>query len=84
MNSWQQYWEVFDALCASLEQRGKHATVQGLRDSQRYVNGLTDGWWDFLKHFRSTVKVADMELLQHERELIATLDSTLHDALTKR
>ena len=84
MDSRQQYWEVFDELCSSLEQRGELAVVKSLRDSQRYVNGLTDGWWDFLEHFRSAVKAVDKDVRQHERELITTLDSTLHDVLTKR
>ena len=84
MDSWEQYWEVFENLCASLEQRGESTIVQGLRDDQRYVNGLTDGWWDFLEQFRSTVKDADKNLLEYERQLVATLDSTLQKALTKR
>lgn len=84
MDSWEQYWELFDKLCASLDQRGEIAIVESLRDSQRSVNGLTDGWWDFLVRFRSTVKEADKDLLPMERGIIATLDSTLHTALTKR
>lgn len=84
MDSWKEYWAMFDVLCTSLEQRGETDTMQSLRECQRYVNGLTDGWWDFLERFRSAVKYSDVSLLEHERELIATLESTLHEALTKR
>lgn len=84
MDSWKEYWAMFDVLCASLEQRGQTDTVQSLRECQRYVTGLTDGWWDFLDRFRATASVAEKLLLPTERDLIATLDSTLHRALTNR
>jgi hypothetical protein len=72
MDSWKEYWAIFDVLCSSLEQRGETDTVQSLRKCQRYVNGLTDGWWDFLDHFRATVRVAEKFLLPTERDLVAT------------
>lgn len=84
MESWNQYWDMFDKLCLSLEQRGESDLAQNLRDSQRYVNGLTDGWWDFLERFRALVVLEDKRLLPDEQKLVSTLDSTLHRALTNR
>ena len=84
MDPWTQYWDEFDRLCLSLEQRGGSDLVRSLRDSQRYVNGLTDGCWDLLERFRTISKEAENDLLLDERELIATLEISLYQALTNR
>lgn len=47
MTSWDDYWKTFDLLIDKLKQDGQGQIVNELKDVQRYVNGMTDGWFDF-------------------------------------
>src|SRR5690606_37423449 len=48
VESWEEYWKLFDNLCNSLNLDNKQFIVTELKDAQQYVNGLTDGWYEFL------------------------------------
>ncbi|MFC4873517.1 hypothetical protein [Negadavirga shengliensis] len=52
----QDYWHKFDLLCSELKKNGQHDVEYELRKAQGYVNGLTDGWYDFLNEFNRITK----------------------------
>ena len=52
VESWSDYWLLFEVLCQSLRAAGESKAVQALRGAQGSVNGLTDGWQDFLDGLR--------------------------------
>lgn len=44
----EYYWDTFDKYCASLTDKNHSDVVDRLKDAQKYVNGLTDGWHEYL------------------------------------
>ena len=53
-DNWNDFWQDFDELCRVLEENGKSDVVEQIKHAQKYVNGLTDGWHDFLDQFEET------------------------------
>jgi hypothetical protein len=78
----QDYWKKYDLLCSELEDEGKQNIVKELQNAQLYVNGLTDGWYDFLNAFEKTIR---NEKLQGQTQILAeTLIETLKFRLDNR
>ncbi|MCK0136178.1 hypothetical protein [Arenibacter sp. S6351L] len=75
----QDYWKKFDILCSDLKADGKQTLIDELRKAQSYVNGLTDGWYDFLNAFEKALKTHKLEgkTQQLAIELIETLKNRL-------
>ena len=44
----EYYWNTFDKYCASLTKEYQLAMVEKLKDAQNYLNGLTEGWHEYL------------------------------------
>lgn len=56
-NSWDDYWFIFNNLIESLKSdNNKDNIVLELKDAQKSVNGLTDGWFDFKLAFENILK----------------------------
>jgi hypothetical protein len=54
---WKDYWLIFDVVCESLISRELIEIVDKLKDAQLYVNGLTDGWFEFYTRLESIIDV---------------------------
>jgi len=78
----EDYWEKYNLLCSELEYQGKHNIVTELRTAQSYVNGLTDGWYDFLNAFEKTIENEKVE--GQAQKLAETLIETLKLRLENR
>lgn len=78
----EDYWEKYDLLCSELEDEGKQNVVRELRKAQSYVNGLTDGWYDFLNTFEKTMRNEKLE--GQTQKLAETLVETLKFRLENR
>jgi hypothetical protein len=86
MGNWKiehgtDYWKLFEQLCSSLIRNEKEDIVNKLKDAQKYVNGLSDGWYEFLNHFQMTIISNRSRLNQEEIELSDFLLSTLKKSL---
>ena len=55
ITSWQDYWLQFDELIRLLLAGDKEEVVARLRHAQLYVNGMTDGWHEFMREFGETI-----------------------------
>ncbi len=77
----ENYWKKFDLLCSELEMEGKQNLVGELRKAQSYVNGFTDGWYDFLNSFEKAITTQKLnDQTQHlANALIVTLKSRLNN-----
>ena len=78
----EDYWEKFNLLCSELEAEGKQNLVSELRKAQSYVNGLTDGWYDFLNSFEKAMTSQKLDNLT--QQLANTLIETLKNRLNNR
>jgi hypothetical protein len=84
IKSWNDYWKVFDDLCTSLTNQGKTEIVEEFKDAQKYVNGLTDGWFGFLEKFKTAYKDVITELKVEDKEKSELLIDTLTASLKRR
>ena len=84
INEWKDYWEIFNELINSLENSNKEDVVIEFKDSQKYLNGLTDGWFDFLNALSASVKNNINNLTQEQKDIAEFLISTLNNLLMRR
>ncbi len=84
LDSWIDYWKLFDELCLTLEKNGKGHIVHDLKDGQKYVNGLTDGWYEFLNSFKNVVKENQEMFNIKEQELADFLIKSLEKLHRRR
>ena len=81
IKSWDDYWKIFDDLCTSLTNQGKTEILKEFKEAQKYVNGFTDGWFDFLDKFKTAYKAnySDLEIEDKEKSklLIDALSASL-------
>lgn len=53
-NNWSKYWQRYDTLCRNIKSENEPLAEQ-LIDAKLYVNGLTDGWYEFLNMFKGLI-----------------------------
>ena len=58
--------------------------AQQLRQIQSYINGLTDGWYDFLTSFKKIVSDNFNNIALEDLELADLLIATLENSLKSR
>lgn len=84
LESWSDYWKLFDHLCLALTKNKKEEIASELRSTQKYVTGLSDGWYEPLEHFQTTID-NNMKMLDHgEKTLADFLIKSLKESLNKR
>ncbi len=82
--SWEEYWKLFDNLCSSLNLDNKQFVVTELEDAQRHVNGLTDGWHEFLDRFEKVNNAYNKTFSSEQNYLARTLIQNLKRSLSNR
>jgi hypothetical protein len=84
INSWSDYWSIFDKLINLLEAENKDNIVLDLKDAKKYLNGLTDGWYEFKIAMEKTMN-SNRQLMSAEQIQIAEfLSTTLDKSLSNR
>lgn len=53
-NNWSEYWQRYNTLCNIIKAENNQLAEQ-LINAKLYVNGLTDGWYDFLNLFKELI-----------------------------
>ena len=84
INSWQNYWELFDDLIEQLKLDHHDQIVLEFEDAQKYVNGLTDGWFEFKFAFEKSIQTHRAKLSAEQIDIADFLIMTLNKSLTKR
>jgi hypothetical protein len=84
MTSWDDYWKTFDLLIDKLTQEGQGQIVNELKDVQRYVNGMTDGWFDFKAGMEKTLELNKAKMTADQVDILNDLIEELIDSLNRR
>lgn len=82
--NWEEYWQLFDNLCTSLKYDNKQFIVTELKEAQKHVNGLTDGWHEFLDEFEKVNKIYGHTFSTEQKHLTKKLIQTLKNSLRAR
>ncbi len=83
VNGWKDYWKLFDELISLLKAQEKDACVADFIHAQRTVNGLTDGWFDFLDEFERMITKHRHHMTNDQLEIANCLAETLRKTLAR-
>jgi len=84
INSWSDYLLIFDRLINLLESENKDNIVLDLKDAQKYLNGLTDGWYEFKFAMEKTIKSNRLQMSAEQIQIAKFLTTTLDESLSNR
>lgn len=74
------YWKKYEAFNQSFKQSDRNEISIGLEDARSYVNGLTDGWHEFLvrlKEIRNSFTTLTNSELETLDKMISELETNL-------
>lgn len=81
---WKDFWKIFDELIALLKLDSQSQIVTDLKDAQIYVNGMTDGWYEFKFAFEKVLSSNKNKMTSKQLAIGDYLISTLDKYLTNR
>jgi hypothetical protein len=84
LNGWQDYWKIFDELIELLKADQHDQIISEFKDAQKYVNGLTDGWFDFKYAFEKSLQSNRTKMTVDQTDIADFLILTLNKSLTSR
>lgn len=84
LTGWQDFWKMFDELIDLLHSDKKTSVIDEFKDAQKYVNGLTDGWYEFKFAFEKSLKLNRQHLTMEQNEIADFLITKLNKSLTNR
>jgi hypothetical protein len=84
LSSWQDYWKIFDELIELLKQDKQEDIILELKDAQKYVNGLTDGWFEFKFAFERCLRLNRSKMTSDQTDIADFLIKTLSKSLKNR
>lgn len=76
--AWQDFWKMFDELIALLQSDNKTSIIDEFKEAQKYVNGLTDGWYEFKVAFEKSLTSNREKLTAEQNEIADFLITTLN------
>jgi hypothetical protein len=84
LKSWQDFWKIFDELIVLLKTSNHDQIIVEFKDAQLYVNGLTDGWFEFKSAFETSLQSNKPKMTADQIEIADFLILTLNTSLTNR
>ena len=84
LTGWQDYWRIFDELIEQLLSENKLEITVEFKDAQKYVNGLTDGWYEFKFAFEKVLNSNRQYMTEDQNEIADFLLTTLNKSLANR
>lgn len=83
-SAWCDYWKLFDELVESLKSDEKNLIINEFTNARKYVNGLTDGWYEFKFAFEKTLNLNKQLMTSDQVQRAEFLLSVLNNVLTNR
>ena len=84
LTDWQDYWKIFDDLIEQLTSENKIEIVAEFEDAQKYVNGLTDGWYEFKFALEKSINSNKQNMTEEQYHIAEFLLTTLNKSLINR
>ena len=84
ITSWLEYWKIFEELIDLLNSDNKKDIALEFIDAQKYVNGLTDGWYEFKSAFENSLNANRQNLTEEQNQIVNFLLTNLNKSLTDR
>lgn len=71
--TWEEYWGLFDKLIELLNKDNQITIAKSFKESQAFVNGLTDGWYEFKFAFQKTFETNRSRMKKEQLDLAESL-----------
>jgi len=84
LTGWQDYWEIFEKLIGQLTLDDKTEIIAEFKDAQKYVNGLTDGWYEFKFAFEKSISSNRHNMTEEQNQIAKFLLTTLNKSLENK
>jgi hypothetical protein len=84
LTDWQDYWKIFDELIEQLTSENKIEIVAEFEEAQKYVNGLTDGWYEFKFALEKSINSNKQNMTEEQYQIAEFLLTTLNKSLINR
>jgi hypothetical protein len=84
IKSWSDYWKIFDELIDKLNLDNKTEIIVEFKEAQKYVNGLTDGWYEFKFAFEKVLKSNRQNMIEEQIQIADFLLTVLNKSLTNK
>lgn len=84
INSWSDYWLIFDKLINLLKAENKDRIVLDFLDAKKFINGLTDGWYEFKFAMEKTINLNRQLMSAEQIQIAEFLTTTLDKSLSNR
>jgi len=81
---WKNYWKIFDELIELLKADNQKKIISEFIEAQKYVNGLTDGWYEFKFAFEKTLKTYRQNMTEEQKHIANILLTNLNEYLSNR
>jgi hypothetical protein len=83
-HSWEDYHRTVKALMGALESDGHHEAVAELKSGYQCVNGLTDGWAQFLEALDRVWKTWSAGFRLEDRKTLEAIRKATRRAVYRR
>ena len=77
ITSWEDFWSLFDKLMNLLIYNNQLDIVSDFKNAQKYVNGFTDGWYEFKIAFERVIQVHIEDLTEEQLNIAILLRDCL-------
>lgn len=84
LSGWEDYWKLYDELIRLLNSGNTIEIAKELKDAQKYVNGLTDGWHEFKFACEKALHSNRAKMTSEQIEIANFLTMTLNKSLEQR
>jgi hypothetical protein len=82
--TWEEYWNSFDNFSLSLQKSDRGQITELLKEAKLHVNGMTDGWFEFVDIFESAINSNKDKLQKAELDDAIELIDFIKKPLTRR
>ena len=84
INSWSDYWLIFDKFIDLLKAENKDSIVLDFMDAKKFINGLTDGWYEFKFAMEKTIKFNRQQMSAEQIQIAKFLTTALDESLSNK
>lgn len=82
--TWEDYWKTFDNFSLTLQNSDREEITELLKEAKLHVNGMTDGWFEFIDIFEKAIKSYRHKLNETELANATELIDFIKKPLTRR